>query len=92
MGAPAVVAVGERLFLSLIAIRDAIRTGAGLASAEYHRVYHPFAEALWAFRMAVRVAHGQRPLAPRDLDRSGWRDYERCPACPAGPDGEATGG
>ncbi|SCF35472.1 Helix-turn-helix domain-containing protein [Micromonospora echinospora] len=78
-----VVAAGEAAFLRLIAIRDAIRTGAALASPEYHAVYHPFAESLWTFRMALRQAFGQEPVTPALLDRIDWSDRERCADCGA---------
>ncbi|MFE0592072.1 helix-turn-helix domain-containing protein [Micromonospora echinospora] len=78
-----VVAAGEAAFLRLIAIRDAIRTGAALASPEYHAVYHPFAESLWTFRMALRQGFGQEPVTPALLDRIDWSDRERCADCGA---------
>ncbi len=79
--APEVAAAGERVFLRLIEVRDAVRAGARLDAKEYHVVYHPFAEALWAFRMAVRTQLGQPPLTPGDLHRADWLDQERCAAC-----------
>lgn len=78
-----VVAAGEVAFLRLIAIRDAIRTGAALASPEYHAVYHPFAESLWTFRMALRQGFGEEPVTPALLDRIDWSDRERCADCGA---------
>lgn len=83
----AVVAAGESLFLRLIAVRDAVRTGARLDSAEYHLVYHPLAEALWRFRLALRACFDEDPFTPQTLDRADWSDRERCPGCGPGPDG-----
>lgn len=80
-GSPAVVVAGERLFAGLIGVRDAVRSGATLPSPEYHDAYHPFAEALWSFRMAVRVERGHATLSPDELGRTNWRDDERCPDC-----------
>ncbi|MEU8086575.1 helix-turn-helix transcriptional regulator [Micromonospora sp. NPDC049101] len=81
LGTVPLVTAAEVAFLRLVAIRDAIRAGAGLAEADYHRVYHPFAEALWLFRMAVRVELGQPPLTPDALGRADWSDRERCRDC-----------
>ncbi|MFI6820316.1 helix-turn-helix domain-containing protein [Micromonospora sp. NPDC050187] len=78
-----VVAAGEAAFLRLIAVRDAIRAGAALAGPEYHAAYHPFAESLWAFRMALRQGFGQEPVTPALLDRNDWSDRERCADCGA---------
>ncbi|MFG1850141.1 helix-turn-helix domain-containing protein [Micromonospora carbonacea] len=81
LGAAPLVAAAEVAFLRLIAIRDAIRAGARLDGADYHRVYHPFAEGLWAFRMALRADLGQSPLTPEELGRADWSDRERCRDC-----------
>ncbi|BCL17558.1 hypothetical protein GCM10017556_52970 [Micromonospora sagamiensis] len=78
-----VVTAGEAAFLRLVAIRDAIRTGAVLAGPEYHAAYHPFAESLWTFRMALRQEFGQEPVTPALLDRIDWSDRERCADCGA---------
>ncbi|MDG4798303.1 hypothetical protein [Micromonospora sp. WMMD1082] len=78
---PAVMEAGERAFSRLIDIRDAIRSGAALSSRGYHDAYHPFAEALWTFRVAVRVEIGQSRLDPVDLDRESWSERERCAVC-----------
>jgi hypothetical protein len=78
---PALVTAGEAAFGRLIDIRNAIRGGVVLSSREYHDVYHPFAEALWAFRVAVRVELGQDALDPGDLDRESWSERERCALC-----------
>ena len=80
-GAPAVVAAGERLFLRLLGIQDAVRAGARADAEEYHLAYHPFADALWAFRLAVRTELGRPPLTPQALDRADWSDHERCANC-----------
>ncbi|MEV4080421.1 helix-turn-helix domain-containing protein [Nonomuraea fuscirosea] len=80
-GSTSLVQTGESAFLHLIAIRNAIRRGARLNSPEYHREYHPFAEALWSFRMALRVDFGQAPLLPESLNRADWSDRDRCDIC-----------
>jgi hypothetical protein len=80
-GSPEVVTAGESVFLHLIDVRDVIRDGAQLEEMTYHRVYHPFAEALWTFRMAVRAEFGQATLTPKALSRANWLDYERCADC-----------
>ncbi len=80
-GSPDVVIAGEPVFLQLIAVRDAIRNGAELASVEYHRAYRPFGEALWTFRMAVRAEFGQTRLTPETLSQSGRFEDEPCADC-----------
>ena len=75
------VTAGETAFARLIDIRNAVRAGAMRSSRELHDVYHPFAEALWSFRVAARVELGQNSLNPGDLDRQSWSEREQCPVC-----------
>lgn len=72
------LAAAEAAFLRLIGIRDAVRSGAELESPSYHDAYHPFAEALWKLRMALRAAAGQSPVSPTAVGRRDWSDRERC--------------
>ncbi|WP_432824471.1 hypothetical protein [Dactylosporangium sp. CA-092794] len=74
---------GETAFHRLVAVRDAVRAGATLASAEYHDAYHPLAEALWGFRLTIRADLGQPKLAPDLLGRPDWTDRDRCDVCQA---------
>jgi hypothetical protein len=80
-GAPAVVTASERLLLRLGGIYEAVRAGARPDSEQYHRAYHPFTDALWTFRLAVRTELGQPPLTPQVLGRVDWSDQERCANC-----------
>lgn len=80
-GGQRVVKAGELAFARLFAIRDAVRSGATPDELEYHQAYHPFAEALWNLRMAIRVDLGQHTLAPGELDRMSWSEREGCPVC-----------
>ncbi|MGC4808049.1 helix-turn-helix domain-containing protein [Micromonospora sp. DT233] len=80
-GSPALVAAGETVFLALIEIRRAVGRGAGLDTAQYHGAYHPFAEAMWSFRGAVRAEFGQAALSPQLLERPGRSDRDQCERC-----------
>jgi hypothetical protein len=80
-GAPAVIIASERLLLRLGVIYEAVRAGARPDSEQYHRAYHPFTDALWAFRLAVRTEVGQPPLTPQALGRVDWSVQERCANC-----------
>lgn len=75
------VKAGETAFLKLIAIRNTVRAGATLATPDYHDTYHPFAEALWTFRIAVRREVGEPVITPSALGRSSWSEREQCPLC-----------
>lgn len=78
---------GERTFLCLAEIRNAVRTGASLQSPQYHRAYHSFAEALWRFRSAVRIEFGGQALSSQVMDRVSWSERETCIDCNrAGPE------
>ncbi|RAO30075.1 hypothetical protein ONO86_05627 [Micromonospora noduli] len=78
---PALVTAGESAFDRLIGIRNAVRSGVVLSTRDYHDVYHPFADALWTFRVAARVEVGQNLLNPDDLNRESWSERERCALC-----------
>jgi hypothetical protein len=78
---PTLVISGEAAFGRLIDIRNAVRSGVMLSTPEFHDVYHPFAEALWRFRVAVRVELGQNALDPGDLDRESWSERAGCALC-----------
>jgi hypothetical protein len=82
MSAPApLVAAGETTFARLIAIRTAITGGARTRSREYHDAYHPYAEALWQFRLAVRADFRHEPFTPQDVDQTSWSELETCAFC-----------
>src|SRR5687768_5601341 len=82
MTAPApLVEEGETTFARLIAIRTAIAAGAKTRSREYHDAYHPFADALWRFRLAVRADFRQRPFTPASVDHTSWSEREDCDVC-----------
>lgn len=83
---PQVVAAGEGLFFALVDVRNAIRTGSTLDSMAYHEVYHPFAEAIWRYRLAMRAAFGQEPLTPQEVHRADWSDRDRCTGCAGSTD------
>ena len=81
LGALPVVVAGERAFLRLLAVRDAVRAGARLDAVEYHGPCHEFTEALWAMRIATRAELGRPAFTPQALHRTNWSDYERCAGC-----------
>jgi hypothetical protein len=82
MTAPAsLVAAGETTFARLIAIRNAITGGAKTRSQEYHDAYHPFAEALWRFRLAVRADFRLHAFTPESVDHTSWSELEDCTFC-----------
>ncbi|PTA43217.1 helix-turn-helix domain-containing protein [Micromonospora sp. RP3T] len=80
-GSAALVTAGEFVFRRLVHIRNEVRNGADLDSTEYHRVYHAFAAALWAYRMTIRAELGQPAITPAQLDLIDWSDRDSCPAC-----------
>ncbi|MDR7275287.1 hypothetical protein J2S41_002065 [Catenuloplanes atrovinosus] len=82
-GTPQVVRAAEVVVGRLVAIRNAVRSGATLDSRSYHDAYHDYAESLWAFRMVVRKGFGHRTIAPSDLDRPDWSERAHCRVCAA---------
>jgi hypothetical protein len=76
-----VAAAGEAAFERLGDIRRAVRDGAGTSSERYHDAYHPWAESVWRFRMAVRGELGQPALTPAGGDESDWSERRDCQVC-----------
>lgn len=87
------VTTGQEVFEALIEVRDAVRAGAALASPEFHDAYHPYAERMWRFRLAIRDDVGASRLQPGDLSRRGWDHQAECRVCRgrAAAEGEAPG-
>ncbi|MER7763173.1 CchlQ [Streptomyces sp. NPDC097619] len=78
---PRIAGAGQRMFESLRALRRAVADGAGIDTAAFHEVYHPYLDAVWAYREAVRDELEGRALAPTDFGWSAWNGRERCPHC-----------
>lgn len=80
-GTVELVKAGELAYQRLIAVRNAVRSGATLSSGEYHQAYHGYAEAIWQLRMAARADLDQVRLEPADLERRSWSERENCRGC-----------
>ncbi len=80
-GTPGQLRAGEAAFHALIGVRDAVRAGSALESADYHDAYHPFAEALWRFRLTVRAELDELELTPQELSHPDWTDRDQCDTC-----------
>lgn len=59
---PEVAVAAEATFHALIAIRDAVGSGAKLGSPSYDQTYDDWAEAVWKLRQTAREAFGVAPL------------------------------
>lgn len=79
----ALVKAGQNAFEALIAVRDAVTAGGQLRSAEFHDAFHPYSEAMWLFRLAIRADVGASSLTPADAARTGWDEREHCRTCQA---------
>ncbi|WP_282327912.1 hypothetical protein [Micromonospora sp. WMMD712] len=90
-GTVELVKAGELAYQRLIAVRNAVRSGAALSSREYHQTYHGYAEAIWQLRMAARADLDQARLEPVDLERRSWSERENCHGCLGSADGRLAG-
>jgi hypothetical protein len=79
--APAVAEAGESAFDALIGVRDAVRGGAKTGTRPFHDAYHPYAEMMWRFRLAVRDDLGAPRLRIADLKRGDWSGRTDCDVC-----------
>ncbi|PWI44785.1 CchlQ [Streptomyces sp. ICBB 8177] len=82
-----VAAAGQRMFERLRALRAAVAAGATLSSRAFHDAYHPYIDAVWAYRVAVREELEGRPLVPAVFGWSTWDGTERCALCEDTADG-----
>uniref|UniRef100_UPI0034DEB497 CchlQ n=1 Tax=Streptomyces flavofungini TaxID=68200 RepID=UPI0034DEB497 len=78
-----IAGTGQTMFERLRALRKVVAGGAGVSAPAFHDVYHPYLDAVWAYREAVRDELGGHPLAPTDFGWSAWDGRERCPQCGA---------
>jgi hypothetical protein len=80
-GSPAVLSPAEEVLRKMAAFRDAVRAGAKRRTVAYHDAYHPFAEALWNLRRAIRKDLGSVELTLADLERETWDTKANCAFC-----------
>jgi hypothetical protein len=77
----AVAGTGQAMFEQLRALRRAVAQGALLSSPTFHDAYHPYINAVWAYRIAVRAELDGASLTPAVFGWSAWDGRERCPLC-----------
>jgi hypothetical protein len=78
---PHVAQAGESAFEKLVGIRDVVRKGAQRGTPAFHDAYHPYAEMMWRFRLAVREDLGAPKLRVGDLNRADWSGRADCGVC-----------
>ncbi|MEW1905604.1 CchlQ [Streptomyces sp. NPDC086147] len=91
-GSAGVTRAGQTMFEHLRALRRTVAGGAGISDPAFHDVYHPYLDAVWAYREAVRDELEGRALAPADFGWSAWDGRERCPHCAGRTAQDVSGG
>ncbi|WP_327257199.1 CchlQ [Streptomyces sp. NBC_01244] len=86
-----IAAAGQRMFECLRALRRTVAAGASISTPAFHDIYHPYLEAVWAYRQAVRNELEGHALAPADFGWSVWDGRERCAQCGGRPAVTASG-
>ncbi|GAB7032387.1 CchlQ [Streptomyces sp. NPDC021749] len=81
----AVAGAGQAMFERLRALQRVVAEGGGHSSRAFHDVYHPYLEAVWAYRVAVREELEGRSLAPAVFGWEEWDGTDRCVICRRGP-------
>lgn len=76
-----VAGAGQAMFERLRAVQRAVAGGAALTSAAFHDAYHPYIEAVWAYRVAVRAELEGQHLVPADFGWGRWDGTDRCARC-----------
>ncbi|MEV5751546.1 hypothetical protein AB0L00_27300 [Actinoallomurus sp. NPDC052308] len=74
-----VAAAGQTLYERLRDLRRAVAEGASWSSREFHDVYHPYLDAAWGYRAAVRKELGSAPFVPSAF---GWVTLNGAATCP----------
>ena len=85
VGNPAVLGPAEQVLRRLGDVRSAVRNGVKLRTRPFHDVYHPYAEALWRLRVAIRQDLGSAPLTPADVAKESWDSRAACEFCRSTP-------
>lgn len=78
---PAVAGAGQAMFERLRGLRRTVAAGAPLSSPAFHDAYHPYIEAVWAYRTAVRQELEGESLSPAVFGWTAWDGKERCYLC-----------
>jgi hypothetical protein len=76
-----VAGAGQAMFERLRGLRRTVAAGAALSSPAFHDAYHPYIEAVWAYRTAVRGELEGGSLSPAVFGWTAWDGRERCPLC-----------
>ncbi|CAM5668524.1 CchlQ [Streptomyces atroolivaceus] len=76
-----IAGTGQTMFEHLRALRKTVAAGAGISTPAFHDIYHPYLDAVWAYREAVRNELEGPALTPTDFGWSAWDGRERCPHC-----------
>lgn len=76
-----VAAAGQALFEGLRELRKAVSGGASWSSPAFHKVYHPYLDAAWNYRAAVRQELGSAPVSPSVFGWVSLNGMATCPIC-----------
>jgi hypothetical protein len=82
---PAVASAGQAMFERLRELRRTVAAGAPLSSPAFHGIYHPYIDAVWSYRIAVRQELEGESLRPAVFGWTAWDGKERCPLCSLDP-------
>ncbi|MCH6163548.1 CchlQ [Streptomyces marispadix] len=77
----AVAGAGQAMFERLRALQRVVAAGAAQDSRAFHDAYHPYIEAVWNYRVAVRGELEDRSLSPATFGWEEWDGRDRCPSC-----------
>lgn len=80
----AVAGAGQAMFERLRALRRAVASGASHESPAFHDAYHPYIDAVWNYRVAVRRELEGLSLSPGTFGWEEWDGSDRCPSCRRG--------
>ncbi|MFG2211220.1 CchlQ [Streptomyces sp. NPDC048638] len=80
---PEIARAGQKMFERLRALQRAVAAGARQTSPAFHDVYHPYLEAVWAYRVAVRQELEGGHFAPEVFGWEEWDGKDRCVLCRA---------
>ncbi|CAO5186653.1 CchlQ [Frankia sp. AiPs1] len=76
-----VVGAGQAMFQGLRELRRVVAGGAALSSAAFHDAYHPYLDAVWHYRAAVRAELDTSALSLAVFGWNTWDGTDRCPLC-----------
>ncbi|MFF3746509.1 CchlQ [Streptomyces kronopolitis] len=76
-----IAGAGQAMFERLRVLQRVVGAGARQTSPAFHDAYHPYLDAVWAYRVAVREELEGTSFGPAAFGWEEWDGTDRCAVC-----------